>query len=37
MVPNNGLVLAEAIGETKIRVETPHAKYSFALRPKLVI
>lgn len=32
-VPNNGLVLAEAVGEAKIRVETPRAKRPFTLRP----
>jgi hypothetical protein len=35
IVPNNGLVLAEAIGEAKIRVETPRAARPFTLRPGL--
>lgn len=35
MVPNNGLVLAEAVGDAKIRVETPRAARPFTLRPGL--
>jgi hypothetical protein len=35
IVPNDGLVLAEAIGEAKIRVETPRAARPFTLRPGL--
>ena len=34
-VPNKGLVLAEAVGEAKIRVETPRAMRPLTLRPGL--